>query len=110
MYSVLNTLLEYTYFYISKDITSYTFLRVYKIVENLQHVLKDKRTVIGRSQFFFKVSALKIFLKFTRKHLRWSLYNIIRFLLNNNFFKNALQRRFLWNTSDLCLCILLGLC
>ena len=54
MYSVLNTLLEYTYFYISKNITSYTFLRVYKFVENLQCVLKDKRAVLGRSQFFFK--------------------------------------------------------
>ena len=26
MYSVLNTLSEYTYFYLSKDITSYTFV------------------------------------------------------------------------------------
>ena len=107
MYSVLNTLLEYTYFYISKNITSYTFLRVYKFVENLQCVLKDKRAVLGRSQFFFKVSVLKIFLKLTRKHLCWSLYNIIRFLLNNyNFFKNGVQRSFLWNTSGVCLCIL----
>ena len=35
MYSVLNTLSLYTYFHISKRITSYTFLLVVKIVESL---------------------------------------------------------------------------
>ena len=40
MYSVLNTLSEYTYFYISKNITSYTFLLVFKIIECLQCILK----------------------------------------------------------------------
>ena len=40
MYSVLNTLSEYTYVYISKNITSYTFLLVFKIVESLQCILK----------------------------------------------------------------------
>ena len=40
MYSVLNTLSEYTYFYISKNITSYTFLLVFKIVESLQCILE----------------------------------------------------------------------
>ena len=39
MYSVWNTLSEYTYFYISKNITSYTFLLVFKIVESLQCIL-----------------------------------------------------------------------
>ena len=39
MYNVLNTLSEYTYFYISKNITSYTFLLVFKIVESLQCIL-----------------------------------------------------------------------
>ena len=34
MYSVLNTLSEYTYFYITKDITSYTFSLVFKIVKS----------------------------------------------------------------------------
>ena len=42
MYSVLNTLSEYTYFYISKNITSYTFLLIFKIVESLQCILNDK--------------------------------------------------------------------
>ena len=32
--SVLNTLLEYAYFYISKNITSYAFLLVFNIVES----------------------------------------------------------------------------
>ena len=40
MYSVLNTLSEYTYLYISKNITSYTFLLLFKIVESLQCILK----------------------------------------------------------------------
>ena len=31
----LNTLSEYTYFYIWKNITSYTFLLVFKIIESL---------------------------------------------------------------------------
>ena len=30
MYSILNTLLEYTYFYISKNITSYTFVACFQ--------------------------------------------------------------------------------
>ena len=38
---VLNTISEYTHFYISKNITSYTFLLVCKIVESLQRILKD---------------------------------------------------------------------
>ena len=40
MYSVLNTLSEYTYFYISRNITSYTLLFVFKIVESFQGILK----------------------------------------------------------------------
>ena len=40
MYSVLNALSEYTYFYISKNVTSYTFLFVFKIVESFQCILK----------------------------------------------------------------------
>ena len=40
MFSVLNTLSEYTFFYISKNISSYTFLIVFKIIESLQCILK----------------------------------------------------------------------
>ena len=40
MYSVLNTLSEYIYFYISSNIASYNFLFVFKIVESLQCILK----------------------------------------------------------------------
>ena len=40
MYSVLNKLSEDTYFYISKNTTSYTFLLVFKIVKILQCILK----------------------------------------------------------------------
>ena len=42
MYSVLNTLSEYTYFYISKDITLYTFLLIFKSVESLHCILMEK--------------------------------------------------------------------
>ena len=41
MYSVLDTISESTYFYISKNITSYTFLFVFEIVESLQCVLNS---------------------------------------------------------------------
>ena len=40
MYGVLNTLSEYTYFYVSKNITSYKFLLVFKIAEDLQYIRK----------------------------------------------------------------------
>ena len=40
MYSVLNTLSEYTCLYISKNITSCIFLLVFEIVEYLQCILK----------------------------------------------------------------------
>ena len=39
MYSVLNTLSDYTYIYILKNITSYTFLYIFKIVGSLQCTL-----------------------------------------------------------------------
>ena len=41
MDSELNTLLENTCFYISKNITSSTFFLVFKIVESLQCILKS---------------------------------------------------------------------
>ena len=40
MHVVLNTLSEYTYFCISKKLTSYTFLFVFKIVKSFQCILK----------------------------------------------------------------------
>ena len=41
MYVVLNTLSKYRYFYISKSVTLYTFLPIFKIVESLQCFLKS---------------------------------------------------------------------
>ena len=49
MYNVLNTLSEYTYFYISKYITSCTFLLVFKIVESLQCILKALQINVAHS-------------------------------------------------------------
>ena len=40
MYSVLNIISEYTYFYISKSITLNTFVLVFKIVEGLRCIFK----------------------------------------------------------------------
>ena len=42
MYSLLNTLSEYTYFCISKNISSYTFFLVFKIFKNLNQQLSNK--------------------------------------------------------------------
>ena len=42
MYSALNILSEYTYFYISKNITSYTFLLAFEIVKRLQCILNTE--------------------------------------------------------------------
>ena len=43
MYSVLTTLSEYTYFYISKNLTSFIFLLVFKMVESHQCIVKAKK-------------------------------------------------------------------
>ena len=54
MYCVLNTISEYTYFFISKSITSYTFLFAFKIFKSLQCILKV--TVKGG---IWKIAAFK---------------------------------------------------
>ena len=58
---LLNTLSEYTYFYISKDITLYTFLLVFKIMESLQCILKEINRLIskGMSNIYLKVTIEK---------------------------------------------------
>ena len=55
MYSVLNRLSEYTYFYKSKNITSYTFLLVFKIDKSLQCILKDILSKYLIAQEFSKI-------------------------------------------------------
>ena len=45
-YNVLNTLSKYIYFYISKNITSYTFLLAFEIVKSLQCILKQGACLI----------------------------------------------------------------
>ena len=47
MFTVLHALSQYTYFYTSKKITSYTFFLVFKIVESLQCILKAKYYIQG---------------------------------------------------------------
>ena len=56
MYSVLNTLSEHTYFYISKTLhTSYTFLIVLGIVESQQCILKNKYTFTSYQKTLFHI-------------------------------------------------------
>ena len=52
MHSVLNLLSEYTYYYISKNITSYTFLIVLKVAESSQWILKNKYTFTSYQKAF----------------------------------------------------------
>ena len=53
MYTVLNTLLGHTHSYISKAITSYTFLLVFKIVESVQYIVKNtaEKELLGRFNY-----------------------------------------------------------
>ena len=62
MYSALNTLSEYIYLYISKNITSYTFLLVFKIPQKQP------------PEMLYKKIVLKNFAKITGKHLCQSLF------------------------------------
>ena len=73
MYSVLNTLSEYTCLYISKNITSYTVLLVFKIVKCLQCILKFVVII------FYKV----IFKKIWKELLNTSKTTKIDFFLSN---------------------------
>ena len=52
MYSVLNTSSEYIYFYVSKNITSFTFLLIFKIAKSFQCILKIKTNL----NFYFDTS------------------------------------------------------
>ena len=52
---IINTLSEYTYFYISKNITSYTFLLVLKIDESLHCILKNKYNFISHQKTLFHI-------------------------------------------------------
>ena len=61
MYSVLNVLSEYTYFYISKSITPYTFLLVFKIVERLQCILKFKGSFLSEDIWISVLTFLVMF-------------------------------------------------
>ena len=71
VYSVLNTLSEYTYFYILKSITSYTFLLVYKIVESLQCILKWKSNSVYKQSLIYLGEQLVVI--FALKTISFSL-------------------------------------
>ena len=72
MYGVLNALSEYLCFCISRNITSYTFLLVFIIVESLQYILREKMSEnsIGLKKFSGNFSSLYLyFLPDFSKHL-----------------------------------------
>ena len=48
MCSVLNTLSEYIYFYIPKNITSYNFLLVFKIFISLRCILNASSSILSK--------------------------------------------------------------
>ena len=92
MYSVLNTLSEYTNFYISKNITSYTFLLVFKIVESLQCILKlTKIEGVHRKKQPPEVGALykKVFLKIPQYSQESNCFRVSF----SKFIKKILQHR-----------------
>ena len=51
MYSVLNPFSGYAYFYVSKNITSYTFLIVSKIIESHQQGYSWRRAKGAKAAF-----------------------------------------------------------
>ena len=69
----MNTLSEYTYFYTSKSITSFTFLLVFKIVKNFQSVFKNTyllghlRAVASEAKFCFCEISIFFFFFFQYK-------------------------------------------
>ena len=62
MYSVLNTFSEYRYFYMSKNITSYTFLLVFKIFESLPYILNES-LVAFQNEVMKVIKTTKIFVR-----------------------------------------------
>ena len=70
MYTVLNTLSEYTYFYISKNITSDTFLLALKIIDSvsLWHVFFFFFLIETSVISFCRISNLSFYLN--KKELR----------------------------------------
>ena len=64
LYSVLNTLSEYPYFHISKNITSYTFLLVLNI-KSLQCILKSFGNSWGNSYTKVVILAIRLCLLMT---------------------------------------------
>ena len=60
MYSILNTISKYTYFYVLKNITSYTFLLAFKLGKSLQSILNIKMSNLQKIDvynFQYKINA-----------------------------------------------------
>ena len=76
MYSVLNKLSEYTYFYISKNITSYTFV-VFKIIKSCHCILKNYSDFIC----YMPYECYIVFIGWNLKWLFFTEFAFLRFLV-----------------------------
>ena len=88
MYNALNKLSEYKYFYRSKNITSYTFLLVFKIVEILHCLvlLGTVKAFIGYL-FFSVLLSFYLFLSneiYKAKSAIYSALKFVRLTLNHS--------------------------
>ena len=73
MYSALNKLPEYTYFYILKNLALYTFLLVFKIAESLECISLILPIFSGET-------SLKVYKKFLGKRMQRQIQNSIKHL------------------------------
>ena len=88
MYSVLNNLSEYTYSYIDKNITSYSFLLAFKIVKSLQCIIKDN---FARYNTFSLISSLMALLFKCGSRLLWVIVSSKMYLIDLSMKKKKVK-------------------
>ena len=100
MYSVLNTFSEYTQIYISKIITSYTFLLVFKIIECLQWILGKKILafrICARQDFNKEYVFTEIIVPFPFSFMESGQWNIWMMCSEELMCKLSLQLKIIWS-------------
>ena len=96
MYSVLNTISEYTYFYISKNIASYPFLLAFKIDDSLQ-CFRNHCLII----FFHHTTNTKPFEYFS-EFILGVFFKTFSCIIFNNIYQKLFSMRIV-NTKDVIL-------
>ena len=81
MYSVLHTLSEYTYFFISKNIISYTFLLVFKIVESIQCILNVTGVSLQQSILLWIQKKASIMAGMKNNAVTWHVVIMLTYLV-----------------------------